>query len=114
MQAAGALRGVDVQRITFTEVTQQAVRQALGAPRTISQELVDAYRARRALDYLYGFTLSPLLWRKLPGSKSAGNGMLGLGWQGACQEGWIHSCLVAIAFLTAAVSAGFAIVGHAI
>ena len=79
LQAAGALHGVNVQRITFTEVTQQAVRQALGAPRAISQELVDAYLARRALDYLYGFTLSPLLWRKLPGSKSAGNGMLGLG-----------------------------------
>lgn len=79
LQAAGALHGVNVQRITFTEVTQQAVRQALGAPRAISQELVDAYLARRALDYLYGFTLSPLLWRKLPGSKSAGNGMLGPG-----------------------------------
>ena len=73
MQAAGALRGVNVQRITFTEVTQQAVQQALAAPRSVSQELVDAYLGRRALDYLYGFTLSPLLWRKLPGSKSAGD-----------------------------------------
>lgn len=62
-----------MQRITFTEVTQQAVRAALGAPRAVSQELVDAYLARRALDYLYGFTLSPLLWRKLPGCKSAGD-----------------------------------------
>ena len=73
LQAAGALRGVNVQRITFTEVTQQAVQQALAAPRCVSQELVDAYLGRRALDYLYGFTLSPLLWRKLPGSKSAGD-----------------------------------------
>lgn len=61
-----------MQRITFTEVTQQAVQQALADPRSISQELVDAYLGRRSLDYLYGFTLSPLLWRKLPGSKSAG------------------------------------------
>ena len=75
MQAAGALRGVKVQRITFTEVTQQAVQQALASPRSISQELVDAYLGRRALDYLYGFTLSPLLWRKVPGSKSAGDYM---------------------------------------
>ena len=73
VQAAGALGGVKVQRITFTEVTQQAVQQALAAPRSISQELVDAYLGRRSLDYLYGFTLSPLLWRKLPGSKSAGD-----------------------------------------
>ena len=64
-----------MQRITFTEVTQQAVQQALASPRSISQELVDAYLARRALDYLYGFTLSPLLWRKVPGSKSAGDYM---------------------------------------
>ena len=78
MQAAGALRGVKVQRITFTEVTQQAVQQALAAPRSVSQELVDAYLGRRALDYLYGFTLSPLLWKKLPGSKSAGDKTLDL------------------------------------
>lgn len=71
-QAAKALRGVAVQRITFTEVTSKAVQDALAAPRTISQALVDAYLARRALDYLFGFTLSPLLWRKLPGSRSAG------------------------------------------
>ncbi|EIE25778.1 DNA topoisomerase I [Coccomyxa subellipsoidea C-169] len=72
LQAAKALRGVAVQRITFTEVTSKAVQDALAAPRTISQALVDAYLARRALDYLFGFTLSPLLWRKLPGSRSAG------------------------------------------
>ncbi|BDA43988.1 DNA topoisomerase 1 [Coccomyxa sp. Obi] len=72
LQAAKALSGVRVQRITFTEVTSRAVQDALAAPRTVSQALVDAYLARRALDYLFGFTLSPLLWRKLPGSRSAG------------------------------------------
>ncbi|MCW2243638.1 type I DNA topoisomerase [Azospirillum canadense] len=61
-----------VQRITFNEITKTAVQAALEAPRDVSQELVDAYLARRALDYLVGFTLSPVLWRKLPGSKSAG------------------------------------------
>ncbi len=72
VQAAKALKGVKTQRITFTEVTSRAVQDALAAPRTVSQALVDAYLARRALDYLFGFTLSPLLWRKLPGSRSAG------------------------------------------
>jgi len=61
-----------VQRITFNEITKSAVKAALEAPRDVSQELVDAYLARRALDYLVGFTLSPVLWRKLPGSRSAG------------------------------------------
>ena len=63
---------MSVERITFTEVTQAAVAGALAAPRPVSQALVDAYLARRALDYLFGFTLSPLLWRKLPGARSAG------------------------------------------
>ena len=63
---------VDVQRITFNEITKSAVQAAIKAPRHVSQELVDAYLARRALDYLVGFTLSPVLWRKLPGSRSAG------------------------------------------
>jgi DNA topoisomerase-1 len=71
-QAAGALAGVAVQRITFSEVTRSAVAAALAAPRDVSQPLVDAYLARRGLDYLFGFTLSPLLWRKLPGARSAG------------------------------------------
>ncbi len=70
------MEGVKIQRITFTEVTRRAVKDALAAPRTVSQSLVDAYLARRALDYLYGFTLSPLVRRKLPGSKSAGMGSL--------------------------------------
>lgn len=73
VQAARALKAATpVQRIMFTEVTAAAVRAALAAPRPVSQDLVDAYLARRALDYLFGFTLSPLLWRKLPGTRSAG------------------------------------------
>jgi DNA topoisomerase-1 len=67
-----ALRGVDVHRITFNEITRSAVRAAMAAPRDLDQPLIEAYLARRALDYLVGFTLSPVLWRKLPGSRSAG------------------------------------------
>ena len=63
---------VEVRRITFNEITKSAVQAALANPRDVSRELVDAYLARRALDYLVGFTLSPVLWRKLPGSRSAG------------------------------------------
>ncbi len=63
---------VDVQRVTFNEITKSAVLAAMAKPRAVNKELVDAYLARRALDYLVGFTLSPVLWRKLPGSKSAG------------------------------------------
>jgi DNA topoisomerase-1 len=67
-----ALKGVDVKRVVFHEITKQAVQDAFHHPRAVNQELVDAYLARRALDYLVGFTLSPVLWRKLPGSRSAG------------------------------------------
>ena len=67
-----ALKGVDVQRITFNEITKQAVRHAIAHPRDLDQPLINAYLARRALDYLVGYTLSPVLWRKLPGSRSAG------------------------------------------
>ena len=67
-----ALRGVDVQRITFNEITKTAVQHAMAHPRALDQPLIEAYLARRALDYLVGFTLSPVLWRKLPGSRSAG------------------------------------------
>src|SRR5205085_5819292 len=67
-----ALAGVDVKRVVFNEVTRNAVLDAFRHPREIDRELVDAYLARRALDYLVGFTLSPVLWRKLPGSRSAG------------------------------------------
>ena len=66
------LRGVDVQRITFNEITKSAVQYAMAHPRALDQPLIEAYLARRALDYLVGFTLSPVLWRKLPGSRSAG------------------------------------------
>jgi len=67
-----ALKGVEVKRVVFHEITKSAVLDAMRHPRDIHQELVDAYLARRALDYLVGFTLSPVLWRKLPGSRSAG------------------------------------------
>jgi DNA topoisomerase-1 len=67
-----ALKDVEVKRVVFNEVTRSAVIEAFKKPRDIDIELVDAYLARRALDYLVGFTLSPVLWRKLPGSRSAG------------------------------------------
>ncbi|KAG2448893.1 hypothetical protein HYH02_006241 [Chlamydomonas schloesseri] len=73
LEKRGVLRKVGaVQRITFTEITKSAVTSALAAGRQVSQPLVDAYMARRALDYLVGFHLSPVLWRKLPGARSAG------------------------------------------
>ena len=61
-----------VERVTFNAITKQAVTDAMAHPRELDQPLIDAYLARRALDYLYGFTLSPVLWRRLPGAKSAG------------------------------------------
>ncbi len=67
-----ALKGVEVRRITFNEITRNAIRYAIAHPRELDQPLIEAYMARRALDYLVGFTLSPVLWRKLPGSRSAG------------------------------------------
>jgi DNA topoisomerase-1 len=72
LEEANALRGKTVRRITFNEVTKSAVRYAIEHPRDLDQPLIEAYLARRALDYLVGFTLSPVLWRKLPGSRSAG------------------------------------------
>ena len=59
-------------RVTFNEITKPAILAAMAKPRDVDGDLVDAYRARRALDYLVGFNLSPVLWRKLPGAKSAG------------------------------------------
>jgi len=61
-----------VERVTFNAITKPAVLDAMAKPRQLDEDLIDAYRARRALDYLVGFTLSPVLWRKLPGAKSAG------------------------------------------
>src|SRR5438270_2359025 len=62
----------NVQRVTCNAITNSAVTEAMKKPRGLDEDLIDAYRARRALDYLVGFTLSPILWRKLPGAKSAG------------------------------------------
>jgi DNA topoisomerase-1 len=61
-----------VERVAFNAITKSAVTEAMARPRELDEDLIDAYRARRALDYLVGFTLSPILWRKLPGAKSAG------------------------------------------
>ena len=72
LQRRKALTGMSVKRVTFNAITKNAVLEAMQHPRDVDQQLVDAYLARRALDYLVGFTLSPVLWRKLPGSKSAG------------------------------------------
>jgi len=63
---------IPVERVVFNAVTKSAILEAIQHPRELNQELVDAYLARRALDYLFGFTLSPVLWRKLPGARSAG------------------------------------------
>ena len=62
----------EVERVTFNAITKPTVLEAMQHPRELDQDLIDAYLARRALDYLFGFTLSPVLWRKLPGAKSAG------------------------------------------
>ncbi|HXP12205.1 MAG TPA: type I DNA topoisomerase [Stellaceae bacterium] len=67
-----AIKDQTIERVVFNSITKQAVTEAMKHPRGIDQPLVDAYLARRALDYLVGFTLSPVLWRKLPGAKSAG------------------------------------------
>ncbi|HTH34247.1 MAG TPA: type I DNA topoisomerase [Xanthobacteraceae bacterium] len=67
-----ALDKQPIERVVFNAITKQSVTEAMAHPRAIDQALVDAYLARRALDYLVGFTLSPVLWRKLPGARSAG------------------------------------------
>ncbi len=68
----GLLKGKDVKRVVFNAITKSSVLDAMDHPRDIDDALVEAYLARRALDYLVGFTLSPVLWRKLPGARSAG------------------------------------------
>jgi len=65
-------KDLKIERVAFNAITKSAVQEAIANPREINEELVDAYLARRALDYLVGFTLSPVLWRKLPGARSAG------------------------------------------
>ncbi len=66
------IKGKPVKRVVFNAITKASVTEAMANPREIDGPLVDAYLARRALDYLVGFTLSPVLWRKLPGARSAG------------------------------------------
>ena len=66
------LKDKPIQRVVFNAITKESILEAMGNPRDIDTPLVDAYLARRALDYLVGFTLSPVLWRKLPGARSAG------------------------------------------
>jgi DNA topoisomerase-1 len=70
--ASSIKKGKTVRRVTFNAITKSAVTEAMAKPRDVDMELVEAYLARRALDYLVGFNLSPVLWRKLPGAKSAG------------------------------------------
>lgn len=72
LKSKNKLKDKKIERVVFHEITKSAVQEAIAHPRQIDDNLVSAYMARRALDYLVGFTLSPVLWRKLPGSKSAG------------------------------------------
>src|SRR6059058_2381523 len=72
MKEKRALKDQKIERVVFNAITKQSVTEAMKHPRQIDGALVDAYMARRALDYLVGFTLSPVLWRKLPGARSAG------------------------------------------
>lgn len=72
LKAKKKLKDKKIERVVFNEITKKAVQDAIANPREIDDNLVSAYMARRALDYLVGFSLSPVLWRKLPGSRSAG------------------------------------------
>lgn len=72
LEDAKLLKGKNIHRVTFNEITKTAVKTAFENARELDQPLIDAYLARRALDYLVGFNISPVLWRKLPGSRSAG------------------------------------------
>src|ERR1700734_1280068 len=72
LKERGDLKGKDVHRVVFYEITKNAIREAVGQPRGLSLELVNAQQARRALDYLVGFNLSPLLWKKVRQGLSAG------------------------------------------
>ncbi|MEL0303675.1 MAG: DNA topoisomerase, partial [Rhodobiaceae bacterium] len=72
LQDRDLIKEKPVERVVFNEVTKSAILAAMAQPRALDTELIDAYRARRALDYLVGFSISPVLWRKLPGARSAG------------------------------------------
>jgi len=72
LKAKKALKSQRIERVVFNAITKQAIMEAMNHPRCINSDLVEAYLARRALDYLVGFSLSPVLWHKLPGAKSAG------------------------------------------
>jgi DNA topoisomerase-1 len=72
LQKKRVLKDKPVERVVFNAITKKAILEAMANPRQLDTPLVDAYLARRALDYLVGFTLSPVLWRKLPGARSAG------------------------------------------
>jgi DNA topoisomerase-1 len=72
LRQKNTLDGISIERVVFNEVTKSAIMAAMDNPRELDTELINAYRARRALDYLVGFSISPVLWRKLPGSRSAG------------------------------------------
>ncbi|MBY7649293.1 MAG: type I DNA topoisomerase [Candidatus Liberibacter europaeus] len=72
LKQRGLLEKIKIKRVSFNAITKQVVLEAMKNPRDINSDLVNAYLARRALDYLVGFNLSPILWRKLPGARSAG------------------------------------------
>ena len=72
MEQKKLLKSKAIERVVFNEITKKAVVHGIENPRDIEPYLVNAYMARRALDYLVGFNISPILWTKLPGSKSAG------------------------------------------
>jgi DNA topoisomerase-1 len=71
LKKKGVVKDKPVERVVFNQITRQAILEAMRHPRRIDPDLVDAYLARRALDYLVGFSLSPMLWRKLPGARTA-------------------------------------------
>src|SRR4051794_9977144 len=87
-----ALKGVDVERVVFHEVTKPAVLEAMRHGRSLDEHLIDAYQARRALDYLVGFRLSPILWRKLPKSGSSAGRVQSVALRLICErEAEIHA-----------------------
>ncbi len=87
LQDRGLIKDKPVERVVFNEVTSSAILAAMEQPRQLDMELIDAYRARRALDYLVGFSISPVLWRKLPGARSAAAySLLRCGWSASAKQ----------------------------